>query len=77
LVNEYFTPMGLNFKEYELTIFDRSGHEIFKSKDIAYKWDGKLRDGNPAPVDVYVYVINVKDLNNQVHPYTGSITLKR
>ena len=76
-VNESFTPMGTNFKEYELIIFDRQGKEIFKSKDINNKWDGKLRNGKPAPEDVYGYLINVKDMNNINHPYSGSINLKR
>jgi gliding motility-associated-like protein len=77
LQNDNFTPMGLNFKDYELIIFDRSGSEIFRSKDIANKWDGKLRDGTPAPVDVYGYLINVKDMNNVIRPYSGNIMLRR
>ena len=76
-LNDYFTPMGLNFKDYELKIFDRLGLEIFSSKEISILWDGKLKNGEEAARDMYLYVINVKDLNNENHQYKGRISLMR
>lgn len=77
VMNDDFSPMGLNYKDYELVIYDGKSNEIFRSKDIEHKWDGKLKDGTPAPVGFYVYVISVKDLNNVEHPQRGQLLLKR
>lgn len=77
MVNDDFKPMGLNFKDYELVIYDGKSNEIFRSKDIDHKWDGKLKDGSLAPSGVYACVISVKDLNNVEHPYRGQLLLKR
>ncbi len=76
-VNDYFIPMGLNFKDYELKIYDRLGIEVFSSKDIVNSWDGKLSNGKEVPPGIYLYVINVKDLSNKNHPYKGKITLRQ
>ena len=69
--------MGLNYKDYSLIIFDLKGNEIFRSNDISNKWDGKLRDGSPAPAGNYTFVISVKDLNNVEHPLRGLVLFKR
>ena len=76
-VNEDFKPMGLHFKDYELVIYDNKWNEIFRSIDIEHRWDGKLKDGTLAPAGNYVYMINVKDLNNVEHPQRGLLLLKR
>jgi gliding motility-associated-like protein len=76
-VNDDFKPMGLNFKDFELVIYDGNNVEIFRSKDIEHRWDGKLKDGTPAPVGTYIYVISVKDLSNVEHPQRGQLLLKR
>ena len=75
--NEDFYPMGINFKDYQVVIYKREGKEVFRSNDISNKWNGRLKDGTPAPADLYAYFINVKDLNNVEHPQQGSILLKR
>lgn len=75
--NDDFKPMGLNFKDYEVVIYDGNSNVIFRSKDIEHKWDGKLKDGTLAPAGNYACVISVKDLNNVEHPYRGQLLLKR
>jgi gliding motility-associated-like protein len=76
-VNDDLKPMGINFKNFEMTIYDGNSNEIFRSKDIEHKWDGKLKDGSLAPAGTYIYVISVKDLNNVEHPQRGQLLLKR
>jgi gliding motility-associated-like protein len=76
-VNEYFRPDGLNFKDYEMWIYDQLGTEIFSSTDINNTWDGKLRNGNEASSGKYLCKVNVKDLSGKNHPYYKPITLKR
>jgi gliding motility-associated-like protein len=76
-INELFTPMGISFKDYELTIYDRWGQVIFRSKDIDFSWDGKLSSGKEASNGLYVYTINLKDLNDIKHNFIGSVALIR
>ncbi|MBK5285191.1 MAG: gliding motility-associated C-terminal domain-containing protein [Bacteroidia bacterium] len=76
-VNEFFTPMGRSFKEYDLTIYDRWGEVIFRSKDIAFSWDGKLSNGKDALPGVYVYTITLRDLTNVKHSFVGNVALIR
>jgi gliding motility-associated-like protein len=76
-INDSFTPLGHNFKDFDLIIYDRLGFEIFKSKDISVSWDGKLGNGTEAIHDIYFYVINVKDTTNKNHSYKGTISLIR
>ena len=76
-VNEVFTPMGRSFQDYDLTIFDRWGRTVFRSKDIRFSWDGKLSSGELAPVGVYVYVIDLRDLDGIKHEFIGNVALIR
>jgi gliding motility-associated-like protein len=76
-VNEYLRPDGLNFKDYEIKIYDQVGTEIFSSKDISIAWDGKLPNGKEAASGVYLCRVNVKDLTGKNYLYNKAITLKR
>ena len=76
-VNEVFTPMGRSFQDYDLTIYDRWGNIIFRSKDIRFSWDGKLSSGDLAPMGVYVYVIDLRDLDGIKHEFIGNVALIR
>lgn len=76
LVNDYFTPIGNTpVKDYEITIYDRYGFEIFKSKDVSVWWDGKLKDGTMAAEAVYVYIIKLVDFKDEPHDYMGVVAL--
>jgi gliding motility-associated-like protein len=75
--NDTFKPMGVNFKDYELVIYDVNSNEIFRSNDIENIWDGRLKDGTLAPSGFYAVRISVKDLNNVERPYQGQLLLKR
>ena len=77
--NDEFYGLGNNILEYELSIYNRWGKEIFHTHDINEKWDGKMNAGNKelCQRDVYVYLFIVRDINNEKHKYTGSVTLVR
>src|SRR5258706_1951988 len=77
LVNEVFTPMGRSFQEYDLTIYDRWGTIIFRSKDIRFSWDGKLSNGDDAPTGMYIYNIDLRDLDGVKHNFIGNVALIR
>jgi gliding motility-associated-like protein len=76
-INEFFTPMGRSFQNYDLTIYDRWGQVIFRSKDIAFSWDGKLSSGKDAMPGIYVYTITLRDLENVKHSFIGNVALLR
>lgn len=76
-VNELFTPMGKSFQDYDLTIYDRWGNIVFRSKDIRFSWDGKLSNGEKAPMGIYVYNIDLRDLDGLKHNFIGNVALIR
>lgn len=76
-VNEVFTPMGRSFQDYDLTIYDRWGRIVFRSKDIRFSWDGKLSSGEQAPIGVYIYHIDLRDLDGLKHNFIGNVALIR
>jgi len=52
------------FTSWSLLIFDRWGHEVFKSTDPNKYWDGNNESGASAPEGVYYYVIDAKCTGN-------------
>lgn len=54
-INDFFGPVGVYVEDYEMTIFDRWGSEVFTTKDITIPWDGKVRGASRAINGVYVY----------------------
>jgi gliding motility-associated-like protein len=74
--NDYFQPVvNVSPKDYEMTIYDRYGFEIFKTRNLAFGWDGKLKDGNIAATAVYVYIIKVVDFKGEEHNYIRDFLL--
>ncbi|MDR0710990.1 MAG: gliding motility-associated C-terminal domain-containing protein [Prevotellaceae bacterium] len=50
----------------EINIFNRYGQLVFRSRDVRFVWDGKLRNTNSlAPGGVYFYVIKAQGYNKQ------------
>ena len=79
-LNEVFLPMGIGYNEldgYELTIYDRWGSLLFRSKNPAIGWDGRsIKGGDIVPQGVYVWTITVRSIfNNIKHSYIGHITV--
>lgn len=79
--NEKFFPKGRGFLTddgYELLIFDRWGNLIFRSDRYSITWDGKhQQSGAECQIDTYVYRLNVKDIFEKKHQFTGQVHLVR
>ena len=59
-----------------MIIFDRWGEQVFETDNTSHPWDGKVKNGTEvAMLDVYSYVIVVKDVSGKDHHYIGHITL--
>lgn len=54
-INDVFGPVGHYIEDFEMTIFDRWGNEVFTTRDMTVPWDGRVRGSNRAVNGVYVY----------------------
>jgi len=71
-----FTEYGLDHRQYELEIFDRWGHTLFRSKDPVKGWDGSVQNkGEPLKEEVYVYRIKYKDMDGNAYTKMGHVSL--
>ena len=74
--NESFSGFGTFISQYDMWIFDRWGNMIFHTDNLYVGWDGKANKGKEiAQIDVYVYLVELKDLNENKHTYRGTVTL--
>jgi gliding motility-associated-like protein len=55
-------------------IFNKWGNEIYSSNQAYIPWDGTF-NGNPLPSEVYYYIIELN--NSENNNYTGTITIIR
>ncbi|HET6245259.1 MAG: gliding motility-associated C-terminal domain-containing protein [Bacteroidetes bacterium] len=76
-LNDSFTGIGIGIADFEMHIYDRWGENIFSSFDYEIPWDGTRSGKNLVQIDVYIYVIKVKDLFGIWHDYTGHVTVVR
>jgi gliding motility-associated-like protein len=74
--NEMFTVKGFGFSIFQMQIFNRWGELIFTSNEMIRGWDGTHK-GEPAPQDVYVYKVDIKDDSGVSHTYTGRVSIVR
>jgi gliding motility-associated-like protein len=77
-VNDVFKPVGSAkyTHEFDLSIWNRWGQEVFRSTDPTTGWDGSYR-GELALTGVYAYVITYKNMFNESKILKGNITLLR
>lgn len=83
-LNDYFTVYGFEPSAVlieSLEVFDRWGKRVFLMEEVALNqenlgWDGTV-GGRPAQEGVYMYLANVKFLDERVVQYSGSVTLLR
>ena len=75
--NETFAPQGEGVDPdcYTMQIFDRSGMLIFSTRNPYDYWDGRNKYGQMCPEGVYVYKINLINLNKEDKEYIGTVTL--
>lgn len=75
-INDRFEMLACGVYEYELSIFDRYGLEVFRSNSLNINWDGRI-DGKAANSGVYFYLIRIKDFRGEYLNYQGELTLLR
>jgi gliding motility-associated-like protein len=78
-LNEDWGPhgTGISDKEYELSVFDRWGEQIFRSTSFFERWDGTYRS-QPVKEDVYVYKLQVmSERERKIYHFSGHVILLR
>ncbi|MBX3165541.1 MAG: CotH kinase family protein [Bacteroidetes bacterium] len=77
-INDVFKPLGsaLYTTEYEMTIWNRWGQEVFRSLDPTVGWDGNFK-GQQAITGVYAYIIRYKNSQGESKLAKGNVTLTR
>ncbi|MBK9673365.1 MAG: gliding motility-associated C-terminal domain-containing protein, partial [Bacteroidetes bacterium] len=77
-INDSFGGSGIGIVSEELSIYDRWGILVYYEKGNKPNWDGKNQsDKKEVQEDVYIYEIDVKDIFNKSHNYSGQLTLFR
>jgi gliding motility-associated-like protein len=74
--NDKLIIYAAGIETYKILIFNRWGELIFTSTDPSETWNG-MHNGQPAPVDSYVYKVNVKGKNRQVKEIVGHVNVLR
>jgi gliding motility-associated-like protein len=79
-LNDTFIPVfseyGLDHKSFEMEIFDRWGHSLYRTKDTGKGWDGSVQNkGEPLKEEVYIYRIKYKDLDGNAYNKMGHVSL--
>jgi gliding motility-associated-like protein len=68
------TPLRIH--DYDMSIYNRWGQEIFRSSDPKSYWDGTYR-GEMCSPGTYVYHVTFKSPENDILTYKGSVILLR
>lgn len=76
-LNDIFRPKGNRVLSYNIQVFDRWGGLVFESSDINLGWNGTNAKGMRLDDGIYLYHIEVYDLNNRLWIYNGEFSLMR
>lgn len=73
--NDEFGPVGHYIDEFEMTVFDRWGSEVFSTNSMDDLWTGTINGGSIANTGVYVYKYRVAGLYMPSMEGIGHVTL--
>lgn len=76
LNNQFGLVTLQNVTEFNMTIFNRWGEQIFTTEDRNEKWDGTY-NGKLCPPGSYMYMIRFRDRKMSFHFESGSVLLRR
>ncbi|MEO8589190.1 MAG: choice-of-anchor L domain-containing protein [Flavobacteriales bacterium] len=74
-VNDFFGPLGHYIEEFEMTVFDRWGEQVFTTTDVAALWDGSVNGSTKGSTGVYVYTYRVVGHYFPAQEGVGHVTL--
>ena len=76
--NNLFIPVTtyINYSEYEFSVFNRWGSQVFTTSAVDTGWDG-TQNSNKCETGVYIYLLRFKSSKGEYIDFKGSITLLR
>ncbi|OQP61362.1 hypothetical protein A3860_06535 [Niastella vici] len=74
--NSYISVTGFGIAKMSWKIYNRWGKLVFATEDRHAGWDGNY-NGQPQPMDVYAYTLDVEFFDGKKLRKTGDITLIR
>jgi gliding motility-associated-like protein len=76
--NDAFRVVGDQIEQFEITVFDRWGVQVYHSEDVNEVWVGDINGGSHfAPNGIYHYVLRVKGYDTEAQNMNGYIQLVR
>ncbi len=77
--NRTFMPVGAGVDEsrFSLKIFNRWGELIFETNSTFNHWDGKIKNGEIAPIGNYIWISKYFDIQGFEHNEKGQVLLIR
>lgn len=77
-VNDRFLVRGTGITDFQMSIFNRWGQQIYFSEDMEEGWAGDVDgNGNIAQNGTYVYKVRVTDIFGEQRTYHGRVSLLR
>lgn len=77
-INDVFLAEGIGIKRITLRVYNRWGELLFFSNDLYQGWNGKrFNTGENTEGGVYVYFIEITDVNAHTYEFKGIVTLVR
>lgn len=73
--DEFIVSFAFEPLEFKMTIYNRSGGELFETDNPHQGWNGKLKGGENAPEGIYVYFISYTSDNGEKIYKKGSFSL--
>lgn len=76
-VNDTFRPAPVENapRVIRLRVYDRWGEKVYDETGPSAAWDGNI-DGKPAPVDTYVWLLEI-ECQGEIKPIYGEVTVLR
>lgn len=79
--NDFFSYIATDVENFQLSIYNRWGQEVFSTANSNQHWDGLLSGGSPAYEGVYVWKLSYDELGFDGYTYqrrmAGTVTLIR
>jgi len=79
-MNDVFGPTGLNIdlSNYEMSIYNRWGEQIYRTWDISKPWNGRTNNkDDKVQIGIYVYSIFAREIDGKEHQYIGTVMVLR
>ena len=69
--NDYLFVNANGLTDFSVVVLSQANQVIFQSTDPSFNWDGKLTNGDDAPIGQYVYFITAKsDSGDLINKYS-------